>query len=989
MEVKKEIEIKNLDLFKINMQECDIVYSSDLLYALLYNEGMIAVVDISNKEIISKFTNEKNCRLSKVKFSQNNITYINKKPTHSEVVINNLKFIGQYYEYRIDDSILDYISFDEYLFIVTISWQLYTVNGFENNRRLDIIKDSQMSLTGLNIAHMEMIVNGDNRNMVIILNNGSILNYRIIGDECVYDDIIHVESFGKELDRKYLSKKNNFNFVNMLQSKFSMNYDDYEMKNFGLEKLDINEDQVNNGIFFALCYSEYETVTNSYISFFEVRTCLIYLNRIKIENFNILDSHVYQAGLVSRNVLPDYLILCGERGDKIEIMYSDYFQCFKNDFSGFKIINTMFERKDKKLKKTNILSAYLTHNTISEEHQEDDESVIEDMNVYRDQLFTLNVMLRRLEIRQYNLCVIDFEMKEINNDYLSLDVNQYLEKFKSNPDTFRISASTFLQKSGIVIKEDNSDRDNPHMYYILLLIHNNNLFGLKNLLSRKEISGQYLIPNDLLFSTANNIYYNYLKKQIYQMLNKNIVNYYFFVNDRLLKNLRTILEIFKISKRRNQSVYHTPFPTEKDIIFENAISITKLMEEIEKTILIIKIIRSFTKNITLKQEKEETLDELFNNLHKNLCNRKRDRILFFELIMLSNYKEIYPFWKILFLNFFMKNDSENKNEPDGEIIFYFSKLQLFFYFYYVVSDYLNYSIEDNFDMDNRCDIRSFFSEMNDEFEEYADISNTLYKLDRFDPEVIGRENVDMNILAQLLKYLSGQNFIQNVKINDLIVNNFHITFVSMLKKSGYIKEAIELSKNMNYGEADIFSHISVLLELDLYHLAYQFVNFTFFNLVSSGELNAGSIEMISQSKGYSISKKLYFVYFESAIRNNQIEYLLCLPFNFIENSFFKEFLSQNKEYDEILFLYNVSIRNLKEAENCYRKIPDIEAKAVYRNILVDFKKLYGETAQTESKYSKYDNSLKIDFNLNKQTHRTKIVSEIRNPESSMLMGIIF
>jgi hypothetical protein len=128
------------------------------------------------------------------------------------------------------------------------------------------------------------------------------------------------------------------------------------------------------------------------------------------------------------------------------------------------------------------------------------------------------------------------------------------------------------------------------------------------------------------------------------------------------------------------------------------------------------------------------------------------------------------------------------------------------------------------------------------------------------------------------------------------------------------------------------------------------------------------------------------VYFESAIRNNQIEYLLSLPFNFIENSFFKDFLNQNKEYDEILFLYNVSIRNLKDAENCYRKIPDIDSKAVYRNILVDFKKLYGENVQTESKYTKYDNCLKIDFNLNKQSHRTKIVNDPRNPESSMLMG---
>jgi hypothetical protein len=672
-------------------------------------------------------------------------------------------------------------------------------------------------------------------------------------------------------------------------------------------------------------------------------------------------------------------------------MYSDYFQCFKSGFSDLKHIKPIYEINKDQFRKINILTAFLTHNYVTPEHFDDNKSEIADMNQYREPKYKINVILRRLEIRQYNICLIDFELKNTTSDLLSLDINQYLEKRKSDETLapFRIYISTYLTKEiGLDLSE--YDIQKHDLLYILILIHNNNLLGLKNLLSRKIKSDQYLIPNNLLYEAANKIYYTHLKKNIYNMLNKNIIDYYFFIDDKLLKNLRTILEIFKICKKRNQTVYHTPFPTENDIIFEDAVSITKVIEEIEKIILIIKIIRSFTNNIVLKQDTDETLYELLNNLHSNLSNKKRDRILFFELIMLNDYKQIYPFYKILFLNFFIKINAENKLEPDGEVNFYFSKLQFFFYFYYVASDYLNYcNSEDNFGSDNRQNLKLFFKEMNEEYEEYSDICNSLYKLDKFDPDFIGRENLDINVLAQLMKYLCGQNFIQNVKINDLIVNNFHITFVSMLKNSGYVKEAIELSKNMNYGEADINSHLSVLLELDLYHLAYQFVNFTFFSLVSSGDLNADSIEMISQSKGYSVSKKLYFAYFEAAIRNNQIEYLLSLSLNFIENSFFKEFLNQNKEYDEILFLYNVSIRNIKEAENCYRKIPDIEAKPVYRNILIDFKKLYGETIQTESKFSKYDNCLKIDFNLNKQTARTKIITDIRNPESSMLMGILF
>jgi hypothetical protein len=1039
MEVKKDIEIKNLDVFKINMKECDIVYSSDSQYALLYNEGMIAVVDITNNKIISKFTNEKNCRLSKVKFSQNNITYINKKQTHSEIVINNFKFIGQYYEYKIEENVLDYICYDEFLFIVTNSWELYTVNSFENMRRNNIMNDTKLPFNGLNISHMEMVANGVNKNLIMILSNGSILNYRIIGDECFYEDISHVDSFSNNnFNRNDYYKQTGFEFVNMLQSKFTMHYNDYEMKNFGLSKLDINDDQVHTGMFFIVCYCKEENTVegrltyNSYISFFEIKTCLIYLNSIKIDNYHLLDSFIYQAS-ISQNTLPDYLILCCRIDESIEIMYSDFFQCFKNKFGDFKKINTKYTIPYF-IRKITISTAYLTKkysvpDEIDDIESENDDKKSEiddkkseiddkkseiadnnnieiadnnieivDMNEYRDPKYNLSVILRRVEIMDYNLYIRDFEIKQKNTDFplkvkdkefLTYDVNKYIDIRNSDQSIgeFKKNAFDYFKKKKFQLKD--KDEEKHDLLYLLVLIFNNNLLGLKYLLSLKIKHDQYLIPNDIIFSAANTIYYRRLKEKIYKKLNKNIIDYNFFIDEKLLKNLKTILEIFKISKRRNQTVYHTPFPTENDLIFENSISITKIVEEIEKIILIIKIIRSFTRNIVLKQDKEESLYELLNNLHNNLTNKKRDKILFFELIMLNDYKEIYPFWKILFLNFFLKINADNKLEPDGEINFYFSKLQLFFYYYYVVSDYLNYSNEENFGQDNRQNLREFFNEMNEEFEEYSEICNSLYKLDKYDPDCIGKENIDINILSQLMKYLSGQNFIQNVKINDLIVNNFHITFVSMLKTNGYIKEAIELSKNMNYGESDIHSHLSVLLDLDLYHLAYQFANFTFFNLVSSGELNADSIELISQSKGYSISKKLYYIFFESAIKNNQIEYLLSLPLNFIENSFLKEFLSVNKEYDEILFLYNISIRNLREAENCYKKIPEVESKPVYRNLLIDFKKLYGESIQLDSRYNRFDNNLKIDLNLNKQVARTKIVNDLRNQDSSMLLGIIY
>ena len=64
-------------------------------------------------------------------------------------------------------------------------------------------------------------------------------------------------------------------------------------------------------------------------------------------------------------------------------------------------------------------------------------------------------------------------------------------------------------------------------------------------------------------------------------------------------------------------------------------------------------------------------------------NKGNPHFLYFELIMLSDYKNIYPFWRNVLLNYFIKiyDDKDYKN-PDGQINLYFSKLQIFFFYYF-------------------------------------------------------------------------------------------------------------------------------------------------------------------------------------------------------------------------------------------------------------------------------------------------------------------
>src|SRR5689334_11515909 len=120
--------VHNISDFGLNLDECQIVFSKNLKYGVIYTEGSIVIIDMNKKSLLSKFSNEKNSRIYKLKITHKNIiTYINRTSEHTNIVISSIDFIGYFFELRVPNDIQDYVyvetpsedGSDDYIFTVT------------------------------------------------------------------------------------------------------------------------------------------------------------------------------------------------------------------------------------------------------------------------------------------------------------------------------------------------------------------------------------------------------------------------------------------------------------------------------------------------------------------------------------------------------------------------------------------------------------------------------------------------------------------------------------------------------------------------------------------------------------------------------------------------------------------------------------------------------------------------------------------------------
>jgi hypothetical protein len=214
--------IKNLSEFGLNIDQCNILYSRDLKYGVIYNEKSILVIDTDKKSIISKLSNERNSRILKLKITHKNvITYINASSERTKLCICSMDFIGSSLELNIESDLKDYLyvekaenSGEDYIFTLNSQGDLefLSLSKEIQRKKTNLLKEGIRSTFEVNL--MEFIE--ETSNLVIVLSNGTILNYTVSLDPesdikmslktINLEEVRHLESDEFLKDHKLLQK---------------------------------------------------------------------------------------------------------------------------------------------------------------------------------------------------------------------------------------------------------------------------------------------------------------------------------------------------------------------------------------------------------------------------------------------------------------------------------------------------------------------------------------------------------------------------------------------------------------------------------------------------------------------------------------------------------------------------------------------------------------------------------------------------------------
>jgi hypothetical protein len=454
---------------------------------------------------------------------------------------------------------------------------------------------------------------------------------------------------------------------------------------------------------------------------------------------------------------------------------------------------------------------------------------------------------------------------------------------------------------------------------------------------------------------------------------------------------------------------------------ENVILIIKIIRSYANNILenekqnIVKIFEVLRDNVKCRKVRR----------NKKTQN-ERNKFTYLELVMMKNSEDIYPYWKNLFFSIINKFDLEDfiklnldgleygygQNQlKDSEIIRdlqYFTKFQLFFYYLYFVLDYNNFCKNKDKDLssfnnksfpsefsknDHKIIFKSYFNEMEEEFKEYFKFAENFYFLDLnlfFNGDeisVIKKDHqifpIDITKISNFLVRFNKSNITRTPYYKNqmnLIKINFNSLFTSILYNDGYSQDASILSKNiislLNEQE-DFMTQLNLLLEMGLINLAYQFVNNCFASLVfysedlenDSNPRNQNLLETIVKSEEFQNMKALYFHFYDFLIRNFHVALLFTLPYNFIERYLLKEFLLTHKEFEDLILLYFIKLRKIKEAENVYHDLEKSsyhtkESLYLYNNLLRTTKYLFEDISEKKTEENIINESGYLSVNVN-------------------------
>ena len=992
--------ISNMSEFNIYSSESKVLISKNLKYGVFWNKSMVAVIDLDKKDVVSKYLNDMNqttTKIKKLKLTEtNNCVYLKQSSNTYDLVISSIDFLGEHFELSFTDEILEFLYAEsvqhsaEYIFLLNNKGELKFIQNFfdlDQTIKVNILKDCNINANVLK-SKCEMIFIEETDTLILFFSNGMIITYSISSNP------------EKMKDEKNIFFEEMIN-LNRNESSINLGSNMYNLIKFHIIRIDEKENSVNmnideeielkRGIFIIFNYTVDQTDT--VISIFNIHLNRLIVYNHFIDNFKnktLIDSYLFES------IENSYLIVAIRVGEKIELHKAVVLDMTdnrededeNNNLLTFTKI-TEYEEPNKQLVCVKILGAYINYfknnEKISGEFEEERNSINLGQNEIND--FSVNVFVRRLLNINDNHYISDCEIpnfpvnSDLSNNLLNMQYSAsdeaelndelYFEKCfdveKINKDLLEQYFHKIIYNMHNFLKEKFLNISNKDVdFFLLSLIFNNKIFMLRNYLFLKKNNNEYLVSNEKILKTVEPLIIT-LKSVITDKIEVNINDP--FLNDINLKSSLEILTyVFKVIKSHLMDPIRKPFESEETMQKEELQSANTGIENVEKLLLTVKIIRSYLNNVYHKEENFNEEKLITNNFHKrkNFLGKQSVKSLSCVLEIIIGNIESFPNMKII-----IKNILNDEN---------YTQFQLFFYYFYFIFDLLltkyteNYKNlnnsnnseqmmlseirSTNFDLkkgicfilnDNkfRTEFKSIFIELLDEYEKYKEICETLYSLDL---NLILKENnaslftIDTLILSNFFDLVSSENLIKPTQNNQQTLFNLIINFLSVMN---YNKEALLISRKLillSPELEDLRIQLIILLESNLNQHAFIFLDSCFASFLYSPNNFKDETDIIKKLKAmpeFKDYKSLSFTFFEYLLNNDNLQFLISLPFNFIEKELFLEFLNSKSEYEEVMLCYLLKSNKVVSARLYFdQKIyssstVSSDQKAIYSGLICD------------------------------------------------------
>ena len=951
----------------INFQYCKNIISPDKKFCIFYNQNNLIIIDLVLKKIISKISFNQNENISNVQILKPDILLYCKKTEYSEIVISSLNSLSGYYELKIKEDILNYhfTQIDEsginYMFVITSNYELIIFQENIEKKRIYIFNDINIPIK-FKIEKMEYIK--DNKILLIFTSNGLILNYSIQNDPQGIYQLIPTYNEYVSIDNNYNNK--DYNYYTIINVNINCYICLNNENNLNDNNLSENEDNIINEGHHCV----FVTITGikknqtSFISCYEIDDYQL------IQKYYIEINEVIQDSFITKSVTknssfdkPNYIFLITKTNTGvIKFYYGDLFAIEKkknNDNGQLLLLN---QRDDLQ----NIFSISILNSTSS----------IKGINQFKIHILYMK-LLNEYECFFKNEVISNY--KNLENNY-NLNLEEYILfylKNRNNEEAMNNYKQGIINNFNNLLNRLNYENKNID-FFLISLISKNDIFQIKKYLTLRDPlqNNKFLVDNQSINETCK-LFYNEINKMIQNLLsnnNQNNIDLNEF-ND-YEKYLKILIEIVKIVKRRNKNPLGEPFLKE-DIIKKND---RKIIESelffLENLYFIMKILNNYFRKNKIFNEQIYINNDYFNIFAFYIENENNYNIKDnFEYYL----KHYFTFSKH-FQNFIENDNSEQK--IDFEILLYYTKFVLFNYYYY----HLKYNNKEN-DINNPI-FFSNFKGIRSEFTEYSPISEILFNLDNLIP------NQNIIPLTNFLIKLNQKGIInKNNKLNSVLnLSDLNHNLLNLLFFRNQKEEAYLISNNIsnyynNFNDWNI--HLRFLLEQKFDNLAYQFVKNCFALYYLNQDIN--DLNEIIKSPNYINAKKLYYTLFEYLITHEKIDVLFKLPLTFIEKSIFKEYLIENKQYEDLLIIYYLKLGLLNEAKKIFASYINSSnnntytySKLLYKNLIDSFEKLYDKNKKQNENIDSIIDRIKNDENqLFMKVNIEKERNDLRNISNQM------